>query len=240
MSLDRSTVRRDCVVFAAVLLALTTAALAQGGEGETNRKGDDPAAVARWRQMRFGMFIHWGPVSLKGTEISWSRGYQVPIDEYDNLYKRFNPAKFEAGSGSRRRKTAGMKYIVLTTKHHDGFCLWDTKQTDYNIMHTPFDRDVIKELAERVPESRDSILRTLLLDCDWRHPDSPSGMPDRAEGVGQKPHPNLDRYEQYLRKQVEELIAQLWAASDDMVRHAPVVRRQARPGSDRFCSILAA
>jgi alpha-L-fucosidase len=106
-----------------------------------------PEAIQKWQDARFGMFIHWGPVSLKGTEIGWSRGGQVPTEEYDNLYKQFNPAKFNADEWVAIAKAAGMKYMVLTTKHHDGFCLWDTKQTDYNIMNTPFKRDVVKELA---------------------------------------------------------------------------------------------
>ena len=72
--------------------------------------------------MRFGMFIHWGPVSLTGTEIGWSRGRTMPIEEYDNLYKKFNPTKFNADEWVRVAKAAGMKYMVLTTKHHDGFC----------------------------------------------------------------------------------------------------------------------
>jgi hypothetical protein len=96
-----------------------------------------PAAIKNWQDARFGMFIHWGPVSLKGTEIGWSRGQQVPVEEYDNLYKQFNPTKFNADEWVAVAKAAGMKYIVLTTKHHDGFCLWDTKQTDYNIMNSP-------------------------------------------------------------------------------------------------------
>ena len=108
----------------------------------------DPAALRRWQDMRFGMFIHWGPVSLTGHEIGWSRGAQTPIEEYDNLYKKFNPTKFNADEWVAVAKAAGMKYVVLTTKHHDGFCLWDTKQTDFNIMRSPFGRDVTKELAE--------------------------------------------------------------------------------------------
>jgi alpha-L-fucosidase len=105
------------------------------------RAGDavDPAApaeaVARWRELRFGMFVHWGPVSLRGTEIGWSRGQQVPIEEYDGLYKRFDPLKFNADQWAAVAKDAGMKYLVFTTKHHDGFCMFDTKQTDYNIMN---------------------------------------------------------------------------------------------------------
>ena len=100
-----------------------------------------------WRAARFGMFIHWGPVSLKGTEIGWSRGEQVPAEVYDQLYREFNPTNFDARQWAGIAKAAGMKYVVLTSKHHDGFCLWDTKLTDYNIMQTPFRRDVVKELA---------------------------------------------------------------------------------------------
>ncbi len=101
-----------------------------------------------WRDKSFGMFIHWGPVTLTGKEIGWSRGSQVPVEEYDSLYKRFNPVKFNADEWVSLAKSAGMKYIVLTSKHHDGFCLWNTRQTDYNIMNTPFGRDVVKELSE--------------------------------------------------------------------------------------------
>ena len=104
-----------------------------------------PEAIANWRAKRFGMFIHWGPVSLTEKEIGWSRGKETPIDEYDNLYKRFNPTKFNADEWVAIAKAAGMRYIVLTTKHHDGFCLWDTKLTDYNIMNSPFKIDVVMD-----------------------------------------------------------------------------------------------
>ncbi len=85
-----------------------------------------PESLAKRRAMRFGMFIHWGPVSLKGTEIGWSRGTLVPIEEYDNLYKQFNPINFNAEEWVALVKEAGMKYLVITSKHHDGFCLWDS------------------------------------------------------------------------------------------------------------------
>jgi alpha-L-fucosidase len=88
-----------------------------------------------WKDARFGMFIHWGPVSLKGTEIGWSRGQEIPIEEYDSLYLQFNPVNFDASEWVKLAKDAGMKYMVFTSKHHDGFCNWDTKYTDYNIMN---------------------------------------------------------------------------------------------------------
>jgi alpha-L-fucosidase len=115
------------------------------------------ARLAWWRESRFGMFIHWGPVSLKETEISWSRANsnskcpnngQIPVAVYDSLYKEFNPTKFDAKQWVAVAKAAGMKYMVLTAKHCDGFLLWDSNVDDYNIMHTPFKRDVCAELAE--------------------------------------------------------------------------------------------
>jgi alpha-L-fucosidase len=155
-----------------------------------------------WRDARFGMFIHWGPVSLKGTEIGWSRGAQIPIEEYDNLYRRFNPTNFNAGQWVKIAKAAGMKYIVLTTKHHDGFCLWDTKLTDYNIMNTPFHRDVTRELAEACRQ-QGLVFCAYHSICDWRHPDYPLGSPG---GKSTKPDANMDRYNQYLKDQLSELL----------------------------------
>jgi alpha-L-fucosidase len=92
----------------------------------------DPAAIAHWQSLRFGMFIHWGPVSQTEKELSWSRGPgkgQTPVEVYDNLYKTFDPEKFNADEWVGIAKGAGMKYIVLVAKHHDGFCLWDSKYT---------------------------------------------------------------------------------------------------------------
>lgn len=166
--------------------------------------GADPAAMKQWQDRRFGMFIHWGPVSLTGQEIGWSRGQQVPVEEYDQLYKQFNPTKFNARQWVKAAQGAGVKYIVLTTKHHDGFCLWDTKQTDYNIMNSPFGRDVVKELAAACKEAGIAF-GTYYSTCDWRHPDfprtSPGGSIFRATS-------NLDRYTEYLKAQVQELLVQ--------------------------------
>ena len=107
------------------VLALA-AAFAQGAELVQGAVPARPEAVKRWRDLRFGMFIHWGPVSLTGKEIGWSRGRETPVEVYDSLYKRFNPVKFNADEWVAVAKSAGMKYIVLTTKHHDGFCLSTT------------------------------------------------------------------------------------------------------------------
>jgi alpha-L-fucosidase len=132
-----------------------------------------------WREARFGMFIHWGPVSLKGTEISWSRANSntncpnkgpIPVEVYDNLYKQFNPTNFNARQWVRIAKDAGMKYMVLTAKHCDGFCLWHTKVIDYNIGNTPFRRDVCGELAAAAHRAGMRI-GWYYSPMDWRDPD---------------------------------------------------------------------
>jgi alpha-L-fucosidase len=162
----------------------------------------DPAALRRWQDMRFGMFIHWGPVSLTGHEIGWSRGAQTPIAEYDNLYKRFNPTKFNADQWVSVAKAAGMKYMVLTTKHHDGFCLFATQQTDYNVMNSPFARDVTKELAEAC-RRQGLAFGTYYSVCDWHHPDFPLTSPG---GKVKREKSDIVAYRRYLRAQVSELI----------------------------------
>ena len=162
----------------------------------------DAAAVARWQGLRFGMFIHWGPVSLTGHEIGWSRGAETPVEVYDHLYQQFDPTNFNADKWVGIAKSAGMKYIVLTTKHHDGFCLWDTKQTDYNIMNTPFHRDVVKELSAAC-QRQGIAFGAYYSVCDWHHPDFPLTSPG---GETKREKSDLDAYNRYLQAQISELI----------------------------------
>ncbi len=155
-----------------------------------------------WKDARFGMFIHWGPVSLKGTEIGWSRGREWTTEEYDTLYKQFNPVRFDALEWVRIAKAAGMKYIVFTSKHHDGFCMWDTKYTDFNIMNSPFKRDIMKELSEAC-KKEGIALGFYYSTCDWHHPDFPLTSPG---GSVRRETSNIDRYTEYLKNQSVEII----------------------------------
>ncbi len=161
-----------------------------------------PADLSWWRQARFGMFVHWGPVSLRGTEIGWSRGKEVPVEEYDALHRRFDPSLFDARAWARLAKDAGMGYLVLTTKHHDGFCLWPSGLTDYDIATTPFRRDVVRELADAC-RAEGIVFCAYHSICDWRHPDYPLGSPG---GKTRKPAPDMDRYTAYLKGQLAELL----------------------------------
>ena len=177
-----------------------------------------PSTAARlpwWQAARFGLFIHWGPVSLAGTEIGWSRGGErrglrfslpsgtVPVEVYDNLYKEFNPVDFDAAEWVQIAQDAGMRYLVFTSKHHDGFVNFDSALTDYKITSpaSPFGRDIVGELAAACHAAQ------LPFGCyysppDWRHPDY------RTE--------DHQRYLEYFHGQVRELcsnygeLAVLW------------------------------
>jgi alpha-L-fucosidase len=152
---------------------------------------------------RFGLFIHWDMSSVAGTEISWSRKATKPLDitgdpagyvkdtAYDHLYRKFNPQKFNAEDWVRIAKNAGMKYIIFTAKHHGGFCMWNTKYTDYSIMHTAFKRDVVKELSVACHKAG---LKFGLYysQRDWHHPDY--GMGDNS------------KYIEYMNNQIRELL----------------------------------
>ncbi len=114
------------------------------------RAGESPEdfrqRTAWWRAAKFGLFMHWGPVSLTKKEISWSRGTgegQTPPEVYDNLYKQWNPVKYDPNLWAEQIKAAGMKYAVLITKHHDGFCEWPTETNEYNIAFTPYQEDAV-------------------------------------------------------------------------------------------------
>jgi len=174
-------IRRYAIFFALTTFLVTAHLNAQSDSLPARTAPVTEKRLEWWRDARFGMFIHWGPVSLVGTEISWSRGGprrgiektgtgEIPLDVYDNLYKRFNPTKFNAGQWVSIARSAGMKYMVLTAKHCDGFCLWHTEVDSYSIANTPFKRDVCRELATA---ARDSGLRIgwYYSPMDWRDPD---------------------------------------------------------------------
>jgi alpha-L-fucosidase len=163
-----------------------------------------------WREARFGLFIHWGLYAIPAGEwngetnhAEWIRHTaQIPIDTYDQFVDQFNPVKFNADEWVRMAKAAGMKYIVITSKHHDGFCLFDSEHTDYDVMSTPFQRDIMDELAAACAKEGLKICWYHSI-MDWHHPDYLPRRPwetDRAtEGA------DYERYVQYMKNQLAEL-----------------------------------
>ncbi|MGA3170746.1 MAG: alpha-L-fucosidase [Chthoniobacteraceae bacterium] len=126
------------------------------------------ARVQWFRDAKLGIFVHWNPSSINGTEISWSRG-DVGNEKYDNLYKQFKAENFNADEWIKIFHDAGAKYAVFVPKHHDGFCMFNTKTSDYNVMHTPFGRDYIKEISAACAKSdvRFCLYYSIL---DWTNP----------------------------------------------------------------------
>ena len=173
------------------------------------------ARMAWWRQARFGMFIHWGLYALpagqwQGRESSGTGEWimnsaQIPVTEYEKLAADFNPANFDADQWVQLAKNAGMKYIVITSKHHDGFCLWDSKVGDYDIVDsTPYKKDIIRALAEACKKY------AVKFGCyysimDWHHPDY---LPRRDWENRSADGADLQRYIAYMKAQLKELITE--------------------------------
>jgi len=138
--------RTICVILIAATVALCGKSRAAEFD-PFHETAQEYNARARWfRDAKFGVFIHWNPSSLVGQEISWCRD-KVGREKYDQLYKQFKGEKFNADEWIRLFHEAGIRYAVIVPKHHDGFCMFDTKTSDYNVMHSPFGHDYVKEMA---------------------------------------------------------------------------------------------
>ncbi len=137
------------------------------------------ARMAWWHEAKFGMFIHWGLYSVIGQH-EWVKEHQgVPIPQYEILAKHFHPKPNAARDWARLAKRAGQKYMVMTTKHHEGFCNWDTKLTNYNAMQQGPGRDLVREYVEaaRAEGLRVGFYYSLM---DWHHPDGARCKTDEA------------------------------------------------------------
>lgn len=191
------------------LLAGINPLLAQSAV-ETPQQHD--ARMAWWREARFGLFIHWGLYAIPEGEWNGKKTYgewirhsaKIPRDQYDQFVGRFNPTNFNAARWASLAKRAGMKYLVITSKHHDGFCLWDSKLAEFDVASTPFKRDVLGELeaACRAEGIRFCTYHSIM---DWHHPDY---LPRRPwETNRPTTGADFDRYVNYMNGQLKELTA---------------------------------
>lgn len=205
---------RSALLLPILLAGLVQAGAAQDLPQETPAQRD--ARMAWWREARFGMFIHWGIYAVpagtyRGQRIAgigeWiMQRAAIPIPEYEQFARQFNPTEFDAEEWVRLAKEAGMKYIVITSKHHDGFAIFDSKVSDYDIVdRTPFRRDPLKELAEAA-RRHGLKLGFYYSIMDWHHPDAQApNYPNYNDG--KKTNPNFRRYvEQYMKPQLRELL----------------------------------
>ncbi|MDQ8187084.1 alpha-L-fucosidase [Pelagicoccus sp. SDUM812002] len=176
------------------------------------------ARLGWWKEARFGMFIHWGVYAelagyYKGDPVEdigeWIMHHgRVPIDDYEAYARMFNPLFFDADAWVSLAKQAGMKYIVITSKHHDGFALWDSKVTDWDITDaSPFQRDILAELADacRTHDIKLCFYHSIM---DWHHPAAQAPL-EPEYNRPELTNPNFPRYyETYLKPQLNELLTQ--------------------------------
>ncbi len=209
------------IVFLAAAFALPAARLAAA-----DLPKETPAELAarmKWfNEARFGMFIHWGVYSVPAGEWNGHKDYaewfleetHMPVSQYEKFAQQFNPVKFDAKQWVAIAKDAGMKYIVITSKHHDGFGMFPSKETDWCIKITPFKRDPLKELSAACREAgiKFCLYHSIM---DWHHPDwgTRRAWNDKATGK-----PDMDRYTAYMKRQLKELAHQLRAAGHPLVR----------------------
>ena len=158
---------------------------------------------------RFGMFIHWGLYAIPGRG-AWVRSdEQIPLEAYEPYFEEWNPIFYDPKKWAKAATNAGMKYAVLTTKHHEGFCLFDSAYTDYKSTNTKCGRDLVREFVEafRAEGLKVGFYYSLL---DWHHPDYPAYgdmyHPDRANEAYKGKEHNFERYLDYMHNQVRELM----------------------------------
>jgi len=168
----------------------------------------EPSSASKeWFATRkLGLFLHFGLYAINGwhEQEQWRR--RIPRAQYRELSKRFNPTAFDPDAIIDLAQSAGMEYLCLTTKHHDGFCLWDTKCTDFNVMNTPARRDLVGELAEAC-HRRAFPLGLYYSIPDWHHPNYPNtGLHHQLPCPEPGDEPDWDLYYAYLREQVLELM----------------------------------
>jgi alpha-L-fucosidase len=158
---------------------------------------------------RFGMFIHWGLYALPARH-EWVKSRELIDDEhYQPYFDHFNPDLYDPRAWAAAARDAGMKYVVLTSKHHEGFCLWDSAHTDYKVTNTPYGKDLLKPFTEAFHEAglRVGFYYSLI---DWHHPDFPIDvfhpLRDRPDAEQLNQGRDITRYAAYMREQVRELL----------------------------------
>jgi alpha-L-fucosidase len=158
---------------------------------------------------RLGMFIHWGLYALPARH-EWVKSREhIPDERYDVYFKHFNPDLYDPTIWAKAAKNAGMKYFVITTKHHEGFCLWDSDVTDYKATKTPYGKDLLKPMVEafRAEDLKVGFYHSLI---DWHHPEFPIDclhpmVGDKAFRE-QQAHRDVKKYAEYLHAQTRELL----------------------------------
>lgn len=199
--------KKVCVV--AMLLLSICSTFAQRPTWATETQEQKEKRMAWRTHDRFGMFIHWGLYASPARH-EWVQNYEkISNKDYQKYFDIFNPDLYNPKEWAKQAKAAGMKYAVITAKHHEGFCLWDSKYTDFKVTNTPYKKDALKEFVDamRAEGLRVGFYYSLL---DWHHPDFPvdSRHPLRDDKEARAEKRELKKYQQYIKDQLTELLTQ--------------------------------
>ena len=155
---------------------------------------------------KFGLFVHWGPFSIPGDGEWVMNNRNITVKNYTRLMNFFNPIDFDAAQWVSMAKNAGMKYITLITRHHDGFSMWDTKYSDFNIMNTPYKKDVVKMISDECHKQGMKLFFYYSL-LDWRREDYPHETGRTGQHSGRTGHGDYASYLQFMKNQLTELLS---------------------------------
>lgn len=159
----------------------------------------------QFQDMKFGMFIHWGPFSIPGAGEWVMNNRNIKVENYTHLMEFFNPIEFDAEKWVDMAKNAGMKYITLITRHHDGFSMWDTKYSDFNIMNSPYRKDIVKMIADECHKQGIKIFFYYSL-LDWRRNDYSWWTGNTGKGTGRTVKGDWNDYIMFMKNQLTELL----------------------------------
>jgi alpha-L-fucosidase len=162
-----------------------------------------------WSDARFGLFIHWGTYAMAARHEWVKNRERITDEEYQKYFERFDPDLYDPAEWARVAKNAGMRYFVVTAKHHEGFCLWDSKYTDYKATNTPYGKDLLKAMVEAFRREGLGVGFYYSL-IDWHHPEYPVDrmhpMRDNEEFRKKNKNRDVKKYAEYLHNQVRELM----------------------------------
>ncbi|MFD2036951.1 alpha-L-fucosidase [Belliella marina] len=167
------------------------------------------ARMKQWVDDRFGLFVHWGIYAVPARH-EWVQNYEsIPGEVYRKYFEHFDPDLYDPVIWAKEAKAAGMKYMVITTKHHDGFCLWDTEYTDFKATNTPAARDLIRPMVEAFRNEGIKVGFYYSL-IDWNHPDFPLDKlhPMRNNTSAKEEVRKIENYQHYVKNQLTELLTE--------------------------------
>lgn len=158
-----------------------------------------------FQDMKFGLFIHWGAFSVLGDGEWVMNNKNIKVEDYKRLKDFFNPTAFDAKKWVAAAKSAGMKYITLITRHHDGFSLWDTRQSDWKITNTPYGKDIVAEMAKECHKEGIKLFLYYSL-LDWARTDYQYATGKTGKGTGRTEKGDWNNYIAFMKAQLTELL----------------------------------